>query len=120
MKNFCLGVRNLCQRHHTLSNLLMLVGTGLFAATLFYFLTHTGEILAWVKQNPLINPILLGALVLAEVFIVFIITRLVFTDCRAEAKAHSANYEGRRSHAIFPEATSWVDDLGVNPKRRGK
>lgn len=117
MKKFCRGIRNLCQRHETLSNVLMLVGTLLFAATLWFFIEYYAEVLAWVAKNPLVNPIIIGSVVLTEVFMVFIITRLVFTDCRAEAEAHGAAYQGRRS-TIFPEATSWVDDLGVNPKRR--
>lgn len=116
MKKLGLYLRNSCLKNETVGNLAMLAGTGLFAGTLGFFIFYQQEILTWVHANPLVNPIILGALILLEVFLVYALSRMVFTDCRAEEAKHGKAYIGRRS-TLFPEATSWVDHLGKNPKR---
>ncbi len=117
MIKVCKLMRNCCQRHEWLANLLMLVGTLLFAATLWFFIEYQQAILSWVKQNPIINPIILGVVVLFETLLVFGLSQLVFTDCRDESAVHENKYENRKS-TVFPGAHDWIDAVGVNPKRK--
>ena len=95
---------------------MMLLATLLFVSTLWVFIEYQQEILSWVRLNQILNPILIGAGVLFEIVLIFLLSLLVFTDCREDADAHNDVYKGRRT-TVFPETTSWVDKLGVNPKR---
>lgn len=115
MKSLCHYLRRSCQEHEKVANVIMLAATALFAATLTVFIFYQQAILAWVRENPILHPILLGAVVLLEVFLVFALTRMVFTDCRREAHEHGGGYVGRRSHG---DSGAWIENLGVNPKRK--
>jgi hypothetical protein len=116
LKKMCKSLRGCCLKHEWLGNLLMMIATLMFVGTLWFFIEYQQAILSWTKQNQLINPILIGIAVLAEIVLIFFLSLLVFTDCREEADAHQDSYKGRRT-VVFPETTAWVDKLGVNPKR---
>ena len=115
MIKLCKTLRGCCLKHEWFGNLIMLLATLVFVVTLWGFIEYQQEMMKWVRQNPIINPIILGGAVLLEVFVVFIVSLLVFTDCRKEAAAHKDVYKSRRTK-VFPETTAWVDKLGVNPK----
>ena len=93
----------------------MILATLLFVGTLWFFIEFQQEILSWVKLNQILHPIIIGVGVLFEIVLIFMLSLLVFTDCREEAEAHNDIYKGRRT-TVFPETTAWVDKLGVNPK----
>ena len=116
MMSLCKYLRKTCNEHEKIANAAMLVATGMFGGTLTFFIFYQQEILGWVRENPFLHPIMIGGLVMVEVFMIFIVTRLVFTDCREEAARHGEAYIGPRSHPMSA-ATSWVEKLGTNPKR---
>lgn len=117
MIKMCKVMRHCCQKHEWVANILMLIGTLLFAGTLWFFIEFQQEILLWVKQNPIINPIIIGAVVLFETMLVFGLSQLVFTDCKEESDAHEDVYKNRKN-TVFPNANNWLDGVGVNPKRK--
>ena len=118
MINLCKHMRRCCQQHEWLANLLMLIGTLVFAGTLWFFIEYQQAILHWVKQNPVINPIIIGIVVMVETLLVFGLSQLVFTDCREESEAHDNKYTSRKNSSVFPEMHNWIDGVGANPKRK--
>ena len=115
MKSIYRFTRSKCQQHEWLGNLFMLTGSLFFAATIVVFILFQQEILGWVHKNPLLNPMLLGIAVVAEVAMFFVISRLVFTDCTVEAEQHEGIYVSRKS---APVSGNLIHSMALNPKRR--
>jgi len=116
MKKMCQYLRRCCVKHESVGNAVMLLATALFAGTLGLSSWYQKDILAWIKVDPILNPILIGGAVVFEVLLLYALTKMVFTDCRAEELEHNAN-AGRGS--VLPRSTTWwVEKLGKNPKRQ--
>jgi hypothetical protein len=114
---FCRYLKVHCLSSEAARSTFALLGVGLLMASVWVAIEYQVPIREWIAHNVLLHGLLFGAATLTDVLLIFGTLCLGFSECsEAERRCRHA-YRGRRS-SLFPEAMSWLDGVGCNPRRR--
>lgn len=115
----CNRLRLYCLGHEWARNGFAFFGAALFVATIWVSIEYQRLILNWIGENILLNLAILGAVSAVNLTLMFGSLCLGFSECAEEDKNCLHAYRGRgKGGQLFPGASSWIDNLGKNPKRR--
>lgn len=115
----CRHLKGYCVAHEWAGSAAALLGVGLLLGTVWLGIEYHAWLKAWLGQERLGRGLLLGTGILLDVFLIFGLLCLGFSECSEADRRCVYAYRGRRS-TVFPELTGWIHSLGHNPRRHGR
>ena len=113
----CSYFKSHCLARESVRTAFAALGVALLMGSVWVAIDYQLVIRSWIADNVLVHGLMFGAGTLADVLLIFGTLCLGFSECSEEDRRCRFAYRGRRSR-VFPEATSWLEAMGCNPRRR--